>query len=256
MATLREIQLVELEMIKTIDDICNRNKIAYSLAWGTMLGAIRHKGFIPWDDDLDIYMKAEDVKVLKKELNSDKYAFQDNVSDIRTNFTFVKIRKNNTYMPQDLFEGMDIHQGIWVDIFCLYPGAKSVRGRKLQYRVSEIWQSFRSRYINVKNQHKEKLFRLLCVIPVPMQRAIDSILESLLFFLGNSKSGILFSPVNNTFERSFIPQKTLETRRYQFEDTYLLGPVDYDTYLKQMYGVNYMTPIRYGHDVDYTKVIV
>ena len=78
--TVRDVQLVLLDMAKDIDEICKRNDIPYFLNGGSALGAVRHKGFIPWDDDFDIGMMYEDyirfISVLKKELPSDKYVFQ------------------------------------------------------------------------------------------------------------------------------------------------------------------------------------
>ena len=70
MATLREIQLTELEMLRYFDKLCREHGLRYSLIGGSMLGAVRHKGFIPWDDDIDTYMSIEDfrkfVKIFKE----------------------------------------------------------------------------------------------------------------------------------------------------------------------------------------------
>lgn len=62
--TLDEMKAVELGILKKFDSICKENGLEYSLAYGTMLGAIRHKGFIPWDDDIDVFMKREDYEKL------------------------------------------------------------------------------------------------------------------------------------------------------------------------------------------------
>ena len=59
---LRKLQLTQLEMLKYVDSFCKANGINYSIAYGTLLGAVRHKGFIPWDDDLDICMPSDDYK--------------------------------------------------------------------------------------------------------------------------------------------------------------------------------------------------
>jgi len=64
--TLDEMKAVELGILKKFDSICKENDLEYSLAYGTMLGAIRHKGFIPWDDDIDVFMKREDYEKLLK----------------------------------------------------------------------------------------------------------------------------------------------------------------------------------------------
>ena len=78
---LRSIQLVELEMLKEVDRICKKHKITYAIIAGTLLGAVRHGGFIPWDDDLDVAMLRPEYerfrKVCKTELDTERFYFQD-----------------------------------------------------------------------------------------------------------------------------------------------------------------------------------
>ena len=88
-----------LEMLSEVDRICKKYKIAYMLFAGTMLGAIRHEGFIPWDDDLDIVMLREEyerfLKIAEKELDLHKYYLQSEFSTHWPMF-FSKLRRNGT----------------------------------------------------------------------------------------------------------------------------------------------------------------
>ena len=81
---LRRAQLRELEILIEVDKICRKHNIEYFLDWGTLLGAVRHGGFIPWDDDIDISVRRKDYsrlcKVLKEEL-PENLAFQDRFTD-------------------------------------------------------------------------------------------------------------------------------------------------------------------------------
>ena len=87
MTELRHLQLVILDIIKDIDIVCKNNGIEYYLLGGSAIGAIRHKGFIPWDDDLDIIMTHSNynrfLKVCKEQLNSNKYYVQEGLVDCR-----------------------------------------------------------------------------------------------------------------------------------------------------------------------------
>ena len=109
-----------LMIIDEIDRICRKNKIAYFLDSGTALGAVRHKGFIPWDDDADIGMLRDDydrfIEVAQSEL-SEKFFLQTSKTDKGYSKLSAKIRINNTFFPEHRNENAKMHQGIFVDIF-------------------------------------------------------------------------------------------------------------------------------------------
>lgn len=118
---VRDLQLALLEMLIQIDEICRKNNIKYSLSSGTVLGAVRHKGFIPWDDDLDLmFMRDEYEKFLKlpkEEFSSRGLTLQKEYDNIWP-LTFSKVRKDNTtYIERgpDIIEGA--HLGVYIDIF-------------------------------------------------------------------------------------------------------------------------------------------
>ncbi|MBQ8762663.1 MAG: LicD family protein [Clostridia bacterium] len=118
---LKDLQKVELEILLEVDRVCKKHNIKYFLVSGTLLGAIRHKGFIPWDDDIDICMPIKDYrkfcKVCKKELDK-KYFLQNYETDL-TSMLFTKIRKNGTTAIEESREHRPYHQGVWIDIFPL-----------------------------------------------------------------------------------------------------------------------------------------
>lgn len=113
----REIQLAELNILKYFDMICKRNNLKYSLAGGSLLGAIRHKGFIPWDDDIDIMMPRPDyerlIKILRKEGHS-QYKLYD-VSTENLKLPFIKIIDKRICVN----ETQDNTTNLWIDIFPL-----------------------------------------------------------------------------------------------------------------------------------------
>lgn len=118
----KEIQSIMLDILKFIDGICKDNNLTYYLYAGTLLGAIRHKGFIPWDDDLDICMPRLDynrfVKLMKKN-KSERFSFKciENGKK-RYNYCFGKMIDRNTLVKEiGKFEGEEL--GVWVDVFPL-----------------------------------------------------------------------------------------------------------------------------------------
>ena len=119
---LKQLQAVMLEMLKLVDKICRDNDIKYSLCSGTLLGAVRHKGFIPWDDDLDIRMTRDNYdKFLDvwEKLRPEGYELQNKENTPIFPQSFSKIRKNNTTFIQHEWEKGMYNTGIFIDIFPL-----------------------------------------------------------------------------------------------------------------------------------------
>jgi lipopolysaccharide cholinephosphotransferase len=118
--TLNKLHHVELEILNEIDRICVSNNIEYFLIGGTLLGAIRHKGFIPWDDDLDIAMTRDNyekfINIAIDELDS-KYYLDNYKTNPNCYLPFTKVRKNNTIMDEESTSHINNHKGIFVDIF-------------------------------------------------------------------------------------------------------------------------------------------
>lgn len=118
--TLRELQRTQVEILEIVDDLCKQNHISYSLYAGTLLGAVRHKGFIPWDDDLDICMLRSDYeRFLKcwKENPVKEYLLQNKETDPDFTQSFSKIRKDHTTFLQPGEEPYKYHKGIFIGIF-------------------------------------------------------------------------------------------------------------------------------------------
>lgn len=123
--TVRDVQMELLSMMKDIDALCKKHGITYFLVAGSALGAVRHKGFIPWDDDLDIGMSYDDyvkfIDVLKHHL-SDQYVFQcfDTHKEYNVTIPTMKIRKKGTYLKERnhlLANKCKDGDGVFVDVF-------------------------------------------------------------------------------------------------------------------------------------------
>ena len=118
---LYRLQRVELELLKEFDRICRKNGINYSITGGTLLGAVRHGGFIPWDDDADVSMLRSEyekfVSVCDTELDSTKYYFQDIDRTKGYRWGYGKLRRKDTLFLREYQEHMPYEQGIFIDVF-------------------------------------------------------------------------------------------------------------------------------------------
>lgn len=119
---LRIIQNMELEMLRELNRVCKKHGIAYSLYGGTLIGAMRNKGFIPWDDDADICMLREEYDkfvAVSHELNPEICYFQNHTVDPKYRWGYGKLRRTGTTFVRRGQEHLDIKTGVFMDIFPL-----------------------------------------------------------------------------------------------------------------------------------------
>lgn len=242
--SLRCHQMVLYELLKAIDEVCKKHDIHYMLFAGTALGAVRHHGFIPWDDDLDVVMLRSEyerfMKIAPLELDKEQYFLQIEHTKHWPMF-FSKLRKNNTtclerYIPRD----QKMHQGIYIDIFPCDNLSDHLFVRKMQFLASKvvIAKSLNQRgYIT--HQKSKKIFIGLCrFLPekifsnfVKMQHKNDT--EYVHTFFGGASS----------YEKNIYPRKWFVRAEYlQFEDGLYPVTAYYEQMLTKLYG-NYMEPL-------------
>ena len=128
MLSLDEIKEIQLREFEYIDTVCRENGLEYSIAYGTLIGAVRHKGFIPWDDDIDIMMRRDDYERLFQIIKNDKrYGL---ISEKENWFNWAKIIALNTYIKEDDDYNIE-NYGVWLDIFPLdeVPDPHSLKGK-------------------------------------------------------------------------------------------------------------------------------
>lgn len=137
-AELRAVQMVQLELLCEVDRICKKYNIHYNIIAGTLLGAVRHKGYIPWDDDADVAFLREEYEKFKEaceaELDQDKFYFQDHQETPGYRWGYGKLRRKGTVFLRQYQEMMPYEQGIFIDIFPLDTVS--------DIRVMRIWQNF------------------------------------------------------------------------------------------------------------------
>ena len=139
---LNKLKAIELNMLTDIDKLCRDHEIKYSLAAGTLLGAIRHKGFIPWDDDIDIMLRREEydklrdcVKLYGKELYwVDYYTYEGYP------YPFSKIMMKNTILIEESNKYATAPDGVFIDVFPIDNTTQDYKKRKAQYKKVTKWK--------------------------------------------------------------------------------------------------------------------
>lgn len=245
---LRRVQLKMLGMLKDIDNVCEKHNIQYFLDFGSMLGAIRHKGFIPWDDDLDIAMTREDFhkfeKIAQEELG-ENYFVQTPKTDKKYTIYHVPLKIRDVHskiIEHDFSDETEFHQGIYVDVFPIDKTPKGKIGAFLCDSYCKIM-----RYQNIVNK-KMKDFtlikKLMYIILKPIMyiyiRKVKyetryKIEEKLRSFSKEECTGYqtgLETGLLNKYEKNDL----FPTMKVEFEEEYFPVPNNWDAVLKEYYG--------------------
>ena len=245
--TLRLLQLNELEMLLEFDRICRKNNIKYSLDGGTLLGAIRHKGFIPWDDDVDVMMTGDEYEkffeACKTDLDEERFFFQDYRTDSGYRWGYGKLRRKDTEYIKSGHERAKYKTGICMDIFRLDPIPDSTKDRKSFLRrmfcIRKIQYSEIGRYAT-KNILIRLVFAIVYLLPKDTIERIQSLLLKK-FDLKDTENVVnAYLPFPRKECEFGYPKKMFdEFIDVEFEGFVFKSIKDYDTFLKMKYG-NYL----------------
>lgn len=247
---LQKLHSVFLDMLKDFDEICRTNHIRYFLGGGTLLGAVRHGGFIPWDDDVDLMMLREDYEKLCRLPESafpPHLFFQTIKTDSHYHGDMAKIRLNNTiYSTEFSSHFPDMHQGIFLDIF--------VHDRTSENHIMQRIHIFMTTFFRSAVFHKWAgtpmqfygKHKLICQIATYLNRLLPMVFwqymrEHTYSFFRYSSSKFLYDGMGQHLQHGAFPDIWLnQSILVKFENTFLPIPWKYDEYLKYSYG-DYMT---------------
>lgn len=246
----RDVWKIELRMLEEFKRVCKKHHLKYFAFGGTMLGAIRHKGYIPWDDDIDLAMLRSDYDKLREIADSEfkePYFFQTDYND-RLFRGHAQLRNSDTtgVMISDI--NRNYNQGIFIDIFPLdeYPADDKLR--KSQQRQLFIIGGTLRNYYRDTNKASEKIRRLLAGIIVWTHGGPSKYFakyEKIARKYNGCGNGIVGAlSVNYGKEVDYMKEKGLHKfKEVPFEDTTISMPLTYDEILTQHFG-DYMKPSR------------
>lgn len=249
--SLHELQSLQFNVMKLIHAFCCEQKIGYYIIGGTLLGAVRHNGFIPWDDDIDIAMKREDYERFKKLFNTSfdlsRFFLQSYSSDEDFAPAMLRVCIKGTIQDLKYEKHLKKSKNTYIDIFPLDYVPKS---RFLQILQCKLLKCI-DKVINLKlyrihenNSYaiinvKRLVSFLLRIIPLCV---LQKLREKAMTMYNNTKRTFLCSTVSQYgYEKQLIKEEVYGIPTlYSFNQASFYGVSDYDAYLKQIYGTHYM----------------
>lgn len=240
--SVRDVQLKTLECLKEVDRICVKNQIPYFLSWGSALGAVRHKGFIPWDDDIDIGMMYPDylkfLEACKTDLDCHRFFLQTPHTDYNTLVSYAKIRMNHTTSMEIQYSHIKMHWGICIDIFPIRNAPETLKKRKELLFWSNLYRLILRR--KVLEGPKKTVLNVFCTLfsEKKLRRKLEKRIDSL---CPDHRTESVFEMGAIREQKAFYPRKLIEgIMMLSFEGSEFPCPENVDDYLTYMYG-DYMT---------------
>lgn len=242
---VRHVQEKILEIMKYIDRLCRENGIVYYIMGGTALGAVRHGGFIPWDDDLDIFMTPGEYEKFKGVFEREKKE-QFVLQEWRTTpdyLEYAKVRMNGTTFIEECYKDRkELHHGIYVDIMILH----KVPANRLMQRLVYLESKFVTLYALSQRNWKPKTGAQAVVLKslkfMPCKAMAKAFYRRIYHYDGRTSNFMYCYWITPAKFRKglFAPSFFSETVDIPFEDTKLLASAKIREYLAYRYG-DYMT---------------
>lgn len=249
--SVQEEQKIQLQILKIFKKCCENEKIQYFAGYGTLLGAVREKGFIEWDDDIDIWMKRKDVvkfiEVFYRYFDEKKYFLQTYKTDrYCLSPEMIRICVNNTYKWDENARKEKFHTGIYFDIF---PLDYAFGNDKDIYYLKKFTKYHTNLYNNLKRKWfalslKEKI-KYVVYHKTSRKRLIRKVRKVVSIYSENQKGSQFVCLPTSYFgyDRSCFNVEDFSTNvMLKFEDTQISCPIGYKKLLSTLYGDDYMTP--------------
>ena len=247
-----------VDLLEVVHNLCDKSEIPYYIIGGTQLGAVRHNGFIPWDDDIDIgiprpyYQKFIDIckKELKGNYSIDQYKKLKNGK--KYYFYYSKVRDNSIKVKEEKYGNDSDYSGIWIDVFAIdgIPSSKTkFMTFKLKRNILRTLRAFSQiDYIRKQNNRSKiqkiliKFAKITKIGNLINQKKLSRIIENNMKKTDLNKSKIAGVIYGCYGDREFLKKDIFgKPTLYNFERLKVYGVENYHEYLTHMYG-DYMTP--------------
>lgn len=259
---LRGLQLTQLEILKVFDEFCRAHDLKYSLYAGSLLGAVRHRGFIPWDDDLDVCMTRTDYDrflELWPEQPVDGYVLQNKETAPDFTQSFTKLRKDHTIFLQDERERGAYHTGIFLDIFPVDRIPDGRMNRALFRGNCMLYQLLTREFVPPKSGAVVRAGSavLLRCIPEAKRPALrQRLLKRITQYNGDASLETVCIETMGSVRKTYAPDLMEHFVHLPFEDGEFMCVAGWDDHLKRKFGDYMQLPPESERDWKHHPIII
>lgn len=211
---IKKVWSIEQEILDVIHEVCINHELQYTLIFGTLLGAVRHGGFIPWDDDIDIMMPRKDYEKLISIWNDvapKRYILQNKRTDFDFTQNFTKIRKNcTTFIQEDCEKTKEYHTGIFVDIFPADRVAPKGIFRTMQYIACAVNLLTARGHSSGSKGLVGLIEKIVLSFPKKMQLQMYYSTERIIAYWDNNVNSFWYSPNTIAVCKRYFPSNMFE----------------------------------------------
>ncbi|WP_027087248.1 LicD family protein [Cohnella panacarvi] len=254
---LRRLQLIQLEMLLEVDRVCKKNDIKYCIIAGTTLGAVRHKGYIPWDDDADVAMMRDEYErfrdACERDLDQSKFYFQDHKKTPGYRWGYGKVRRVGTEFVRKGQEHMPYPTGVFIDIFPMDNVPNSLFLRRIHNFACTVVRKMLWSAVGAKSDRNPWMRAVYRVVSWVPRDTVFTLYDGLKWICNRKETRMvrkLTFPTPNNGQYGYFRKWYVDLADIEFEGHLFPAAKDYDEYLTFKFG-KYMElpPVeqRQGH---------
>lgn len=256
---LEELQKYELEILLYFKELCGKYKLRYFITAGTLLGAVRHKGFIPWDDDVDVVMPRKDYDKLAKIMHADNggvFFYQDGKTDKKYPFGFAKLRSSRCRVYEEALKNVPINDGCYIDIFPLDKCSDNDKTARIFFKLYSFLtvalnkKVNRELYVGYGKKTVKAAFKFILVFPLGFIRAMRTGIQRCM----RGKRLCTIGGAHGYPRESYDAEWFNGSVSLEFEGESFAAPSGWRKVLENMYGDYMMPPDESGRSGHFTEV--
>lgn len=243
---LWRVQQIQVELLKEFDKICRKHDLRYNISFGTLLGAVRHKGFIPWDDDIDVTMPAEDFNrldsIMKKELDETKYYYRCPENEENNHLIFKHLERKGTVYTKPGRSKLKNEIGVFIDIFPMYPSAHFMILDWIHAKICRYWRTALWATVGAESESNPKLYKKYKKMSAPgNKKCYENFVKAASFFKNKKYLKFWIAMDRNPYKTPLVKMSNYtDTVDIEFEGGLFKAPRDYEKVLDYCFGHDYM----------------